>query len=592
MDLIGQSVEMFGWVQIKREHGGVVFIDLRDRSGIVQLVFNETYNSDSFDLAAELKPEYVVHALGEVRRREKPNPNIPTGQVEIWVKEVNIVNTSKTPPIGVVKQEDISEELRLRYRYIDLRREEMRNNIIMRHRITQAVVRYLDENGYLSIETPFLTKSTPEGARDFLVPSRLNRGKFYALPQSPQIFKQLLMVSGFERYFQIVRCFRDEDLRADRQPEFTQIDIEASFIDESDIYNLIDGMFDYTLEKCYGKSIKIPVQRMTYDQAMERYGSDRPDLRIPFQLFDVGALSALRPREIISRGLNEGKVCYGLLLPQTEGISRKMLDSYTEQAKGSGIDLFTWMKGVSDTERGVKGGEGLSPLSGPMLRLFEEGMSRHVSLLIESGSTDSVHLRGGPFILFAALGKRTQVLSFLGRLRMELGENRAKRDEFMFCWITDFPLFEWSVDENRMVSVHHPFTAPKDEYLNMIEKNPLEVKSRSYDFVLNGAELGGGSIRIHRREVQEKIFSLLGMSTEEAQQKFGFLLEALQYGAPPHGGIALGLDRIVMMLQGMGSIRDVIPFPKTTSGISPLSGAPDRISQEQLAELGLSLKQG
>ncbi len=592
VDLIGQSVELFGWVQIKREHGGVVFIDLRDRSGIVQLVFNETYNRDCFDLAAELKPEYVVQALGEVRRRENPNPNIPTGQVEIWVKEVNILNTSKTPPIGVVKQEDISEELRLRYRYIDLRREEMRNNIIMRHRITQAVVRYLDENGYLSIETPFLTKSTPEGARDFLVPSRLNRGKFYALPQSPQIFKQLLMVSGFERYFQIVRCFRDEDLRADRQPEFTQIDIEASFIDESDIYNLIDGMFKYALEKCYGKSIKIPVQRMTYDQAMECYGSDRPDLRIPFQLFDMGALFALKPREIISRGLNEGKAFYGLLVPQAEGISRKMLDGYTEQAKGSGIDLFTWMKGVSDIKRGVKGGEGQSPLSGPMIKLFEDGLDSHVSLLTESGSTDSVHLRGGPFILFAALGKRAQVLPFLGRLRMELGENGAKGDEFMFCWITDFPLFEWSVDENRMVSVHHPFTAPKDEYLNMIEKNPLEVKSRSYDFVLNGVELGGGSIRIHRREVQEKIFSLLGMSTEEAQQKFGFLLEALQYGAPPHGGIALGLDRIVMMLQGMESIRDVIPFPKTTSGMSPLSGAPDRISQEQLGELGLSLKQG
>lgn len=590
MDLVGQSVELYGWVQIKREHGGVVFIDLRDRSGIVQLVFNETYNRDCFSLSSELKPEYVIRALGEVRRRENPNPNIPTGQIEIWVNEVTILNTSETPPIGVVKQEDVSEELRLRYRYIDLRREEMRNNIIMRHRVTQAVIRYLDAQGYLSIETPFLTKSTPEGARDFLVPSRLNRGKFYALPQSPQIFKQLLMVSGFERYFQIVKCFRDEDLRADRQPEFTQIDIEASFIDETDIYELIDGMFKAILEGCYGKSLETPVLRITYNQAMEQYGSDRPDLRIPYRLFNIGSLSVLKPRELILHGLNEGKLFYGLLLPFDDSMSRKVLDGYAAQAKEEGIDLFTWLKGASEKSGGAKEGKGQSSLSGPMVKLFQDGLDSHIELLLQSGSSEAAQITGRPFILLAALGEKRRVLSFLSRLRTEKGQAAAGQDELQFCWITDFPLFEWSDEEQKMVSVHHPFTSPKSEDLGGINNEPLNLKSRSYDFVLNGIELGGGSMRIHRREVQEQIFTLLGLSPEEVERKFGFLLEALQYGAPPHGGIAFGLDRILMLLQGKGSIRDVIPFPKTSSGLSPLSGAPDIISEAQLRDLGLDLR--
>ena len=571
---------MYGWVQIKREHGGVVFVDLRDRSGIVQLVFNENHNVECFKAASELRPEFVIRVVGEIRKRENPNPNIPTGQVEIWVDELTVLNTSNTPPIGVVKQEDVSEELRLRYRYIDLRREEMRNNIIMRHRVALEVSRYLNDHGFLSIETPFLTKSTPEGARDFLVPSRLNRGKFYALPQSPQIFKQLLMISGFERYYQIVKCFRDEDLRADRQPEFTQIDIEVSFVEESDIFKLIDGMFGAILKNCYGISLELPIRRMSYDEAMERYGSDRPDQRIPFQLFNMEGFTDLKPKEFVSNGLQQGKALYGLLLPQFEELSRKVLDGYTEQARKAGTELFTWLK----VDKGA--------MSGPMTKLFDNTPEELGDRLRDTGATDLAALKTKPAILLASMGERAPVLTFLGRIRAELGQKTVEQEDwkrFAFCWITDFPLFEWSEEVGRMVSVHHPFTSPQSDDLTALERDPLNLKSRSYDLVLNGVELGGGSIRIHRRAVQEKIFSLLGMSKEEAHRKFGFLLEALQYGAPPHGGIAFGLDRIVMMLQGEDSIRDVIPFPTTTSGTSPLSGAPDMVSPEQLSELGLRL---
>jgi aspartyl-tRNA synthetase len=589
IDLIGQRVSLHGWVQIKREHGGVVFIDLRDRSGIVQLVFSEDYNSDIFVRSADLKPEYVIRAAGEIRRRENPNPNIPTGQVEVWVDELEVLNTSETVPIGVVKQDDVSEELRLRYRYIDLRREEMRNNILMRHRISLAVIRYLDEQGFVNIETPFLTKSTPEGARDFLVPSRLNRGKFYALPQSPQIFKQLLMVSGFERYFQIVKCFRDEDLRADRQPEFTQIDIEASFIEEQDIFELVDGMFQHILESCYGKSLSTPVQRISHDRAIELYGTDRPDLRIPYNLFNIGALSELEPGDLIQKKLDEGHLFYGLLLPLEDSISRKQLDAYAARAKEKGLELFTWLKGNFAAGTHTGGESKNSPLSGPMVKLFKNGLDRHLELLRNKGCTNESQLSGKPFILLAALGERKKLLPFLGVLRTEKGVTAAPENEMRFCWIVDFPLFEWSDEEGRIVSVHHPFTSPKVENESGLDEAILNVKSRSYDFVLNGIELGGGSIRIHRRRMQEKVFELLGLSREEAVKKFGFLLEALQYGAPPHGGIAFGLDRIVMMLQGKDSIRDVIPFPKTSSGLSPLSGAPDSISETQLKELGLKL---
>jgi aspartyl-tRNA synthetase len=602
--VLGKDVQLFGWVQIKREHGGVVFIDLRDRSGIVQLVFNENFNPHVFRQATELKSEYVVKVAGEVRKRENPNPEIPTGGFEVWAKEITVLNVSKPLPIAVVKQSGVSEDLRLKYRYIDLRREEMRNNILMRHRITSAIRKYLDESGFIDIETPFLTKSTPEGARDFIVPSRMNRGKFYALPQSPQIFKQLLMVSGFERYYQIVRCFRDEDLRADRQPEFTQVDIEASFIDEEDVYSLVDGMFKKLLGECYGLDFPTPVKRFEYDRVMEEYGTDRPDLRFGLRISNLHSLAGFRPKEFVRDGLAKGKQLFGIFVPFPDKVARKALDGFAEKAKKEGVDAFSWLKGgfgaVSPGKpSGGRVGEHAGPpagattqgMSGPLVKLFELEISDAVKELnkseVESSRTGSQE----SFLLCAAFGKKASVLPFLGKIRLELGAALGlidkKRQEF--CWVVDFPLFEWSEEEKKITSVHHPFTAPRPEDLDLLEKDPFKVKSRSYDFVLNGIELGGGSIRIHETGTQDRIFSILGLTKEETTEKFGFLLDALQYGAPPHGGIAFGLDRVVMMLQAADSIRDVISFPKTSSGACLLSGAPDRVSPKQLGELGLNL---
>ena len=592
--VLGKDVQLFGWVQIKREHGGVVFIDLRDRSGIVQLVFNENFNPRVFRQAAELKSEYVVKVAGEVRKRENPNPEIPTGYFEVWAKEITVLNASKPLPIAVVKQSGVSEDLRLKYRYIDLRREEMRNNILMRHRVTSAIRKYLDESGFIDIETPFLTKSTPEGARDFIVPSRMNRGKFYALPQSPQIFKQLIMVSGFEKYYQIVRCFRDEDLRADRQPEFTQVDIEASFIDEEDVYTLVDGMFKKLLGECYGIDLPTPVKRFEYDRVMEEYGTDRPDLRFGLRIANLHSLAGFQPKEFVRDGLAKGKQLFGIFVPFPDKVARKALDGFAERAKKEGVDAFSWLKGPSGAGPGPEGehsGVNTQGMSGPLVKLFELDISDAVKELNKSEGEPSRTGSQGSFLLCAAFGKKTSVLQFLGKIRLELGAALGlidrKRQEF--CWVVDFPLFEWSDEEQKITSVHHPFTSPRPEDLDLLEKDPFKVKSRSYDFVLNGIELGGGSIRIHESGTQDRIFSILGLTKEETTEKFGFLLDALQYGAPPHGGIAFGLDRIMMMLQAADSIRDVISFPKTSSGACLLSGAPDRVSPKQLGELGLNL---
>jgi aspartyl-tRNA synthetase len=568
-------VELFGWVHVKREHGGVVFIDLRDRTGLIQLVFNEEWSETSFHCAVPVRPEWVLKVAGEVKKRENPNPNIPTGTVEVWVSDIEVLNTAKTPPIGIVRQDEASEETRLRYRYLDLRRGEMADNIIARHRISNSVRGYLNGQGFIDIETPYLTKSTPEGARDFLVPSRLNKGRFYALPQSPQIFKQLLMVAGFEKYYQIVRCFRDEDLRADRQPEFTQIDIEASFIERDDIYSLIDGMFETLLTDCYGKRLKTPIPRYTYDEVTKRYGSDRPDLRYGLEIKDLGILEDRGPRGFITEGLKAGKRLYGIATPLHEAVTRKMLDGIGEQAKHEGISLLSWLRRDGKTA------------SGPLLKLFSEDISNEIESILDSELNQT-------FILILAMGELRKTLEFLGGIRTTLGAliKRPYAKELAFLWVTDFPLFEYSEEEARYVSVHHPFTSPIEVDLERIRTDPASALSKSYDLVLNGIELGGGSIRIHNRQLQQAMFDLLGLDRGESLKKFGHLLDALEYGAPPHGGIAFGLDRIVMMLQGKESIRDVIPFPKTTSGLCPLTGAPDEVVPSQLKDLGIRMDTG
>lgn len=448
----------------------------------------------------------------------------------------------------------------------------MKDNIIMRHKIIISIRNYLNESGFLDIETPFLTKSTPEGARDFLVPSRVSRGRFYALPQSPQIFKQLLMISGFEKYYQIVRCFRDEDLRADRQPEFTQIDIEVSFITKEYIFSFIDGMFKRILEDCYGKTVDIPIKKFDYETVMELYGTDRPDLRFELKIINLNDFSDLKPKEFIHEGLKKDKHLYGLLIPDTDKVTRKTLENYSKLSKEVEIDIFTWLKSNNNV------------ISGPLAKLFEKDVREKIS----------IYTKDKNYILIAVYGKKSKVLPFLGKIRVEMADilNIIDTDKLEFCWITDFPLFEWNNDEQRLVSVHHPFTSPEEDNIVKIKREPLKAKSKSYDFIVNGVELGGGSIRIHRSEVQKEIFSILGLTNDEIEKKFGFLLNALDYGAPPHGGIAFGLDRIVMILQGEDSIRDVIPFPKTSSGTCPLTGAPDYAANNQLSELGIILDKG
>ncbi len=561
----GREVTLFGWVQKQRDMGNLVFIDLRDREGIVQIVFT-SFRPDLLEAAKRIRPEYVIAVRGTVRKREPSavNRELASGEVEVEARELKILNISKVPPFQVADPVQATEELRMKYRYIDLRRPSKQRVLRLRHEAAQRTREFLSRRGFLEVETPFLTKSTPEGARDYLVPSRIYKGRFYALPQSPQIIKQTLMIAGCDRYFQIVRCFRDEDLRADRQPEFTQIDIEMSFADREDIFSLVDGLMAYIFEIC-GSKPALPFRRLTYQESMERYGTDKPDLRIEAEIVDLTFTAQGFETEIIRRALAEESMVAGLRVPRGAGLSRSQLDRINRRAQDLGIKGILWLKRQDGFKSSFR-------LADHEARLISEKMS--------AGEGDLVLL---------AADRKDLVLKTLGSLRPELFAP-PDRQTFAFAWITDFPLFEWSKEEGRMVSVHHPFTSPLEEDLPLLETEPLRVRAKAYDIVLNGYEIGGGSIRIHEFALQRRIFDLLGLGEKETEEKFGFFLEALSYGTPPHGGIALGFDRIVMLLAGEESIREVIPFPKTTSALCLLTGSPSEVDEKQIDELGLRLK--
>ncbi len=573
---IDQEVEICGWVHRRRDHGGVIFIDLRDREGVVQVVYDPDL-PDTFATAEQVRNEFVLRVKGRVRTRPEgtKNPNMPTGEVEILGLELEVLNRADTPPIQL-DDSDTSEELRLRYRYIDLRRPEMQERMRLRSRVATELRRFLNEHGFLDIETPMLTKATPEGARDYLVPSRTHPGQFFALPQSPQLFKQLLMMSGMDRYYQIVRCFRDEDLRADRQPEFTQLDVEVSFMDEDAIMVLMEEMIRGLFKKTLDQELPNPFPRMTYAESMQRFGCDRPDLRIPLELVDVEDLMQAVEFKVFAGPAKDpnGRVA-ALRLPQGGALSRKEIDTYTKFVGIYGAKGLAYIK-VNELAKGREG------LQSPILKFLPDEAV--------DGIMQRVGAEDGDLIFFGA-DKTHIVNESLGALRVKLGHDRGLREgEWKPLWVVDFPMFEWDEQNQRWSSLHHPFTAAKEEHLGLLESDPAACNSRAYDMVLNGTEIGGGSIRIHRAEVQEKVLKLLGIGDEEAQEKFGFLLKALRYGCPPHGGLAFGLDRLVMLMAGASSIRDVMAFPKTQTAACQLTEAPSAVSTEQLQELSLRVR--
>jgi aspartyl-tRNA synthetase len=567
----GQSVTLMGWVDTRRDHGQLVFIDLRDRAGITQVVFEAT-NSTVHDLAKTLRSEFVIAATGKVRVRGEglANPNLKTGEIEVVAETLTILNEAKTTPFPIDNDTTTSEDLRLKYRYLDLRRPKLQENFRLRHKVNMAVRSAMDRHEFWEVETPILTKSTPEGARDYLVPSRLSHGNFYALPQSPQLFKQLLMISGFERYYQIVRCFRDEDLRADRQPEFTQVDIEMSFPSQEELFPIIEEMM-VEVFALNGVKISTPVPRMSFEEAMEKYGSDKPDTRFDVFLEDFTEIFKKAEPCVFREMAEAGKTIRGFMAPGVS-YSRKVLDDLTNYMKQMGAAGLAWIKPTS---------EGLS--SAPVVK--NAGAAAIDATLTQAGAKNAD-------MVFLMAGEKEQVLNLMGALRLELArrENWIPAGRWNMLWVVNFPLLEFSPDENRWVSRHHPFTAPVAEDLDILESNPGAARAQAYDLVLNGTEIGGGSIRIHRSDVQARIFRNLGFTEAEARDKFGFFLEALEYGTPPHGGIALGLDRIVMILAGQPSIRDVIAFPKTARGVDAMSGSPSAVSDQQMKELGLQIR--
>ena len=569
-DFLDRETILMGWVLRRRDHGGVIFIDLRDRWGITQIVFNPEINEAVHAKAHQLRSEWVIAVRGTVARRPAAmeNHKLKTGAIEVLVHELRILNISETPPFPLDEDIEVSDTLRLQYRYLDLRRPEIANNLVLRHQALQTVRSYLNDNSFLEIETPMLTRSTPEGARDYLVPSRVNAGKFYALPQSPQLFKQILMVAGMDRYYQIVKCFRDEDLRADRQPEFTQIDMELSFITEAEIITLVEGMIKNLFKAVRGIELQPPFAQMTYDEAMRRYGTDRPDTRFGLELVDLTETLRGCGFKVFQSAIEKGGVVKAINAKGCGGFSRKDLDDLTEFAGRFGARGMAWIK--------IKEDEWQSPIT----KFFSPEEIAAMATALDA--------RPGDLILFGADQTRT-VHQVLAELRLELARRLGliEPGSFSFLWVTDFPLLEYDDEAKRYTAVHHPFTAPREDQLDLLATDPGAVKSRAYDLVLNGSEIGGGSIRIHNPAMQQQIFEALGIDAEEAREKFGFLLRALELGAPPHGGIAFGVDRLMMLLTGSSSIRDVIAFPKTQKATCPLTDAPSPVARKQLTELHL-----
>lgn len=575
-NMIGQTVTVMGWVQRRRDLGKqLIFIALRDRTGLLQIIVDADTSKEVFDKAQNVKSEYVLAVKGIVRARTEKdiNPNMKTGKIELEVTEFRILSESEVPPFQVEDSVVAKDDLRLKYRYIDLRRPEMLKNIVLRHNVCQSVRKFLDKEGFLEIETPMLAKSTPEGARDYLVPSRIHQGQFYGLPQSPQLFKQLLMVSGVDRYFQIAKCFRDEDLRADRQPEFTQIDMELSFVEENDVMSVNERLLKTVFKEALDVDIEIPFKRITYKEAMERYGSDKPDIRFGIELVDLTDIVKGCEFKVFSDAIDAGGSVRAINAKGCGHYPRKQIDSLVELAKTYKAKGLAWIS-INDD----------ATLKTTLSKFFSDEKLNEIVKTMQG--------EAGDLILICA-DKNNIVFDSLGNLRLEISkrQNLTNPKDFKFLWVTEFPLLEWSEEENRYTAMHHPFTSPMDEDLEIIDTNPSAVRAKAYDVVLNGYELGGGSIRIHTTDVQEKMFKLLGFTQEDARNRFGFLLDAFKYGVPPHGGLAFGLDRIVMLMTGADSLRDVIAFPKVKDASCPLTDAPGYVDNKQLDELGLIIKQ-
>ncbi|MCX8029956.1 MAG: aspartate--tRNA ligase [Thermodesulfovibrionales bacterium] len=579
---IGCTIRLAGWVFRRRDHGGLIFVDLRDRSGVIQIVFSPDFSPEPHKVAHSLRAEFVISIKGEVRRRPPgtENPNLLTGNVEVYVNELNILNESQPLPFAIEDAAEASESLRFKYRYLDLRRPDLQHNLFLRHKVVKVTRDYFDERGFFEIETPMLTKSTPEGARDFLVPSRLNPGTFYALPQSPQLFKQILMMSGLDRYFQVVKCFRDEDLRADRQPEFTQIDVEMSFVDSLSVMQTIEELLKRIFKEVFDISINIPFERLSYNESLERFGNDKPDTRFGLELKSINDIAKDCSFKVFLDALEEGGSVKALNGKGLASLSRKEIDNLTLEAQSYGAKGLAWIK--------IKNG-----FESPITKFFPSQTLKKIA--------EKLQAEEGDLLMFVA-DKEKVVNDVLSKMRLDLGRKlNLIKNSFNFLWITDFPLLEWDEEEGRFNAMHHPFTSPADEDIDILfssDKYDIstptsklsKIKAKAYDIVLNGHEIGGGSIRIHKKDVQKKVFEVLGISEEEANTKFGFLIDALQYGAPPHGGIALGLDRLVMLLVGASTIRDVIAFPKTQKAFCLLSGAPSSVSPKQLRELNIKLE--